>query len=101
MWQAFTSEDVVKWYQESATQTSVAWVKELAVTFKSSFPLDSKPYLEERGWHVASAEFYSDLAEKYAHGLPWTSAPGLVVKLGLKDNGKFDTNTAFIDAVPF
>ena len=100
LWQAFTSKDVVKWYQESATETTVAWVKELAVTFKSSFPLDPKPYVEERGWHAESVDLYPDLADKYAHGLPWTSAPGLLKNLGLKDNGGYDTNTAFIDAVP-
>ncbi|BDA41776.1 Putative S-adenosyl-L-methionine-dependent methyltransferase [Coccomyxa sp. Obi] len=98
---AFTSEDVVKWYQECATQTPVAWVKELAVTFKSSFPKDPQSYVEERGWHAESVESYSALADKYAHGLPWTSTPGLMANLGLTGRGDSDTNTAFIDTVPF
>ncbi|CAL8462346.1 g1879 [Coccomyxa elongata] len=98
---AFTSEDMVKSYNECANQTPVAWAKELSATFKSSFPTDARPYLEERGWHAVSVNFYSDLADKYAHGLPWTSTPGMMVNLGLSSSSSSDTKTVFIDAIPF
>ncbi|BDA46207.1 Putative S-adenosyl-L-methionine-dependent methyltransferase [Coccomyxa sp. Obi] len=97
---AFTTEEMMKSYNDCATQTDVAWLKELAATFKSSFPRDPQPYLEERGWHAESVAFYSDLADKYAHGLPWTSTPGLMVNLGLQSSSSSDTSTAYIEAVP-
>ena len=91
---------MVKSYNDCANHTPVAWVKELSATFQSSFPTDPQPYVEERGWHAESIDFYSDLADKYAHGLPWTSTPGMMVNLGLSGSSSSDTKTAFIDAVP-
>lgn len=92
LWQAFTSENLAEWYQNSATQFPVPWVKDLANTFKSAFPRDVKPYVSERGWQAESVYSYSNLAAKYAKGLPWTSDLGMT-------SAKHDTNTAFIDAV--
>lgn len=90
----------MKSYNECANQTPVAWVKELSATFKSSFPMDPRLYLEERGWHAVNMDFYSDLADKYAHGLPWTSTPGMMVNLGLSSSSSSDTKTVFTDAIP-
>ena len=99
MWQAFTTKDLIQWYQNTATQFLVPWVKELANTFKSAFPKDLKPYVSERGWQVESAFSYPDLAEIYAPGLPWTSDLGLNNGKYDSGSGKGDTSTAFIDAV--
>lgn len=93
-WQAFTAENVLKWYQESATQMPMPWVKDLAGTFKSAFPKEPTSYVAERGWQAETVQSYADLADQYAKGLPWTTNLGLGV-----GNAATDTNTAFIDAI--
>ena len=75
--QAFTAQDVKQWYQESATSLPMQWVRDLAATFKSSFPADAGPYLAEQGWSATDMLKYSELAHQYARGLQWTTHLGL------------------------
>jgi hypothetical protein len=99
--QAFTAEDVRRWYRDSAAALPAPWVASLAANFKSNFPKDAAPYMAEQGWAATDMLRYSNLASEYAPGLQWTA------HLGLRNNsdpqaGKegvpLDDHNLYIDA---
>lgn len=77
MGQAFTVEDVRRWYEDNAAALQAPWVADLAATFKSTFPKDAAPYVAAQGWAATDLLRYSDLAAQYARGLQWTAHLGL------------------------
>lgn len=61
------------WYSQSAAAKPLQWVKDLAATFKSSFPREADGFLEERGWQLKASQGYEEMAKAYARGMPWNT----------------------------